>query len=65
LNESTMDKVPGPRVNPRSLVKNAIHGRSADARSLCYFSNRGSCFSPHRCKKSITASQVSVFVAAS
>ena len=45
-----MDKVPRARVNPRSLVKNTIHGRSANAGSLCYFIDSGSRFSPH-CQK--------------
>jgi hypothetical protein len=52
LNESAMDKVPRARVNPRTLVKNAIHGRSANAGSFCYFVDRGSRFSPHCYKKS-------------
>jgi hypothetical protein len=42
-----MDKVPGARVNARTFVKNAIYSRSANARGLCYFIDRGSRFSPH------------------
>jgi hypothetical protein len=52
LNESAMDKIPRARVNPRTLVKNTVHGRSADAGRFCYFVNSGSRLSPHRHRKS-------------
>jgi hypothetical protein len=46
-----MDKVPRAGINPRTLVKNTIHRRSADASSLCYFIDSWSRFSPHCLQK--------------
>jgi hypothetical protein len=47
LDESTMDKVPCARINPRTFVKDPIDGRSADASSLRDLVDSGSGFRPH------------------
>jgi hypothetical protein len=57
LNERTVDKVPGARVNPWSLVKDPIYGRSAHAGRLCYFIDRRARLGPHCSRKSTTTSQ--------